>query len=90
MNSFVVVNRSTLLTRWIATAALRDGIAAELLALNPVDLFVDDSSIDATAAVECDGAAHDSRYSTDITKTTTTTIKITLNLYKIISLHLFS
>lgn len=52
---------STLLTRWIATAALRDGKAAELLALKPVDRLVDDSSIDATAAVECDGAAHDSR-----------------------------
>lgn len=51
----------TLLTRWIATAALRDGSAAEPLALKADDLFVDDSSIEATAAVECDGAAHDSR-----------------------------
>lgn len=44
----------------MATAALRDG-NAEPLALKPVDRLVDDSSIDATAAVECDGAAHDSR-----------------------------
>lgn len=51
------------LTRWIATAALRDGSAAELVALKADDLFVDDNSIDATDAVECDGAAHDSRYS---------------------------
>lgn len=45
----------------MATAALRDGNAVEPLALKPVDRLVDDSSIDATAAVECDGAAHDSR-----------------------------
>lgn len=45
----------------MATAALRDGSAAEPLALNAVDRFVDDKSIEATAAVECDGAAHDSR-----------------------------
>lgn len=45
----------------MATAALLDGNAVEPLALKALDRFVDDSSIDATAAVECDGAAHDSR-----------------------------
>lgn len=45
----------------MATAALRDGSAPELAALNADDLFVDDNNIEATAAVECDGTAHDSR-----------------------------
>lgn len=45
----------------MATAALRDGNAALPAALNPLDRFVVDNSIDATAAVECDGAEHDSR-----------------------------
>lgn len=45
----------------MATAALRDGNAADPLPLNPAERLVDDNIIDATAALECDGAAHDSR-----------------------------
>lgn len=58
---FFGFSKNTLLTRWIATAALRDGNAVEPLALKPAERLVDDKSIEATAAVECDGAAHDSR-----------------------------
>lgn len=61
MNVNELIYVIVLLTRWIATAALRDGNAVEVVALNPDDLFADDNNIDATA-VECDGAVYDSRY----------------------------
>lgn len=50
------------LTLWMATAALlRAGIAEFPVPLNALERFVVDSSIDAAAAVECDGTVHDSR-----------------------------
>lgn len=61
-NHLTIIKSAKFLTRWIATAALlRAGIADVPALLKPLDRLVVDNSIDATAAVECDGTVHDSR-----------------------------